>query len=88
MSRRDVIKTWIRVSAAEKKNEGQRQKCFLVEEGCFSDVFDVLVEGEVAVEDDSKVVAVRGGNQGGVVNGEVEVLGCLGEGSWTNWDHV
>lgn len=30
-------------------------------------MFDVLVEGEVAVEDDSKVVAVRGGNQGGVV---------------------
>lgn len=55
-----------------------------MKEGCFSDLFDVLVEGEVAVEDDTKVAAVRGAGQGGVVDGEVEVFGCLGEGIWTN----
>ena len=55
---------------------------------CFGDMFDVVFKGEVAVEGDTKVTAVRGGGQSGVVNGEVEIFGCSEEGVWTNEYHV
>ena len=57
-------------------------------EGSFRDVFNVLVEGEVTVEDDTQVSAVGGGGQSGVVDSEVEVFGCLGERVWTDKNHV
>ena len=59
-----------------------------MKEGCFGDLFDVMVEAEVIVEDDTKVAAEGGGGQCGVVYSEVEILSCLGEGIWTNEDHI
>ena len=50
-----------------------------MEKGSPGDVVDVVFEGEVAVEDDSKVADVRGGGQSGVVDGEAEVVSGFGE---------
>ncbi len=56
-----------------------------VKKGCFDDVLYVLVEGgEGLVEDDTKILDVRGGGYGGAVNVEGEVVGGFGERFWPN----
>ena len=59
---------------------------FEVEEGCLCDVFDVFVEGEGLIKDDSKIPDVRGGGFWETINIEDEVLGGFGERFWTNDD--
>lgn len=49
-SRRDVMKAWIRISAAERERPEAR-KFFQMKEGCLSDMFDVLVKGEIGKDD-------------------------------------
>lgn len=52
------------------------------------EMVDVLDEGKSVIKDDSKVLTVWGGGAGGVDSGEVEVLGCQGEGIYTNSEYV
>ena len=59
-----------------------------MKKGSSGDVFDVVFEGEVAIKDDSKVADVWGRRQSGVVDGEAEVVGGVGEGFGANDDNV
>ena len=61
---------------------------FEVVVGCFGDVLNMLCEGEVAVKENSKVATVGGGGEGSVVNGELKVCDCGGEGFWANDDEI
>lgn len=46
-----------------------------MKEGCFGDLFDVLVKAKVEVLDDCIVPAAGGRGQGGAVDGELEDFG-------------
>lgn len=51
-SRRDVMKAWIRISAAERERERpEARNLFQMKEGCLRDMFDVLVKGEIGKDD-------------------------------------
>lgn len=65
---RDVMKARIKVSAAKRESEEWRREMFFRRKKA-----EVLVKGEVAVEDNSKVAAVGGRGQGGVIDGELAV---------------
>lgn len=49
---------------------------------------DVVLEGEVAVQDNSEVAGVSGGGQSGVVNSKGEVVSSIGEGFGADDEHV
>ena len=51
-------------------------------------MFDMLVKGEIAIEDDTKVAAEGGGREGSVTNCEMKICSGVGEGVWTNNNHV
>ena len=59
-----------------------------MEESSSCDVVDVVLEGEVAVQDNSEVVGVSGGSQSGVVNSESEVVRGFGEGLGADDEYV
>ena len=59
-----------------------------MEESSSCDVVDVVLEGEVAVQDNSEVASVSGGRQSGVVNSESEVVSGFGEGFGADDEHV
>ena len=61
---------------------------FEVEVGCFSDLLYMVGEGEVAVKENAKVATVGGGGEDGVVDGEMKVCDCGGEGVWANDDEI
>lgn len=57
-----------------------------MEEGSFSDVFDVLVEGEGLIKQDTKVTDMGGSEHSGAIDGEGEVMGGFDERFGTNDD--
>ena len=59
-----------------------------MEKGSSGDLFYVVFEGEVIVEDDSEVATVKGWRQGGGVDGEGEARSGICDGFGTDDDHV
>lgn len=59
-----------------------------MKEGSPGDLSYVMVEGEVIIKDDSKVAAVGGWRQGGVVDGEAETVCGFGAGFGADDDQV
>ena len=73
------MKAWIRVSVAEKESDGRRRAMFLRWKKADLLIY-VFLKREFVVKNDSKVAAVWGGGEGGVVCVEAEVVSVFDEG--------